>query len=93
MNNNTAPANATELDARLATLAPYSRAVYNTIQASLYAEPGFSDVKAGDIARERGETLAAVRGALGHLLAATLIDMESEGWLHTYEHSKSLRGE
>lgn len=87
----TAPKTAAELDARLAALPDCSRAVYAAAQTALYAEPGFSDVKPGDLAKATGFTLAAVRGALGHLISVGLVYLEPEGWVHTYEHDNDLR--
>lgn len=85
------PKNAAELDARLSALPQKTRTVYTAIQGSLYAEPGFSDVKTGHIVRSLGSELASVRGSLGHLMDEGLVHMEAEGWLHTYEHDNHLR--
>jgi hypothetical protein len=84
---------AAKLNAALAALPEFSRKVYEAIHAGLYAEPGFSDVNASDVARWLKCEGLAVNAALKHLVEAGLVYTEGEGrdrWLHTYEHSSAI---
>jgi len=50
--------------------------VLNSLIRQLYAEPGFSDVDAGDIAADTGMELKAVGGVLSALQKKGVIDIE-----------------
>ena len=83
-----------ELDAALRALPPFSAAVYEAIQAWLYAEePSFSDLDVADVAKALGCARKAVNASVGHLVAVGLVwtDTNERGTvLLTYEHSKQL---
>lgn len=68
--------------AAIASLPLLSARVLGALLASLYAEPGYSDVDAKDIAKAIGEPVDRVKGALGSLVQKGLvdaIDMEANG--------------
>lgn len=82
--------NAQERQAKLAALPEFSRAVYAQLQAGLYAEPGFTDVSAEDLARKLKVPVQAINASIGHLEAAGLVfsvDMETYLGLDTVEHT------
>jgi predicted DNA-binding transcriptional regulator len=51
----------------------------NAFVGSLYAEPGFSDVDANDIANELGISTKIIRGALGSLVKKGIIAIDENG--------------
>jgi len=66
----------------IASLPLLSARVLRALLAGLYAEPGYSDVDAKDIAKAIGEPVDRVKGALGSLVQKGLvdaIDMEANG--------------
>ena len=86
--------NDAELQERLSTLPAFSKDVYDTLHAALYAEPFFSDVTVNSLAAEMVETTERVRAALKHLMACGLVYSEDfdNGYgkkrifLHTHQH-------
>jgi len=72
-------------------LPDFSLAVLKVLESMMYAEPGFSDVMADDIARELGVSRQAVGGAIAELVKLDIvyveytdINMEKRSFLHTY---------
>ena len=55
--------------------------------AGLYAEPGFSDVDADDIARTTGESTKVIRGALSSLIKKGVVHVDSEPMPGTGTHA------
>lgn len=57
---------------------------------SLYAEPGFSDVDAKDIAEELGISTKIIRGALGSLVKKEIVSLDENdsGYVIIYLHTK-----
>jgi hypothetical protein len=51
--------------------------VLKSVIDSLYAEPGFSDVDAKDVARHTKLDIKSVRGALGSLVRKKIVDVET----------------
>jgi hypothetical protein len=92
--------NTPELMERLFKLPEFSRSIYEAIQDSMYAEPGFSDVTTDDLyakAEELGGTKKSIGGAITCLTKAGLVhvyDDEVNGakvsFLHTYEHDNEI---
>ncbi len=87
------PQSLEEFEMRLAKVPTFSRQVYDAIKEGLYAEPGFSDVDANDIAETLGCTAEKVGGALSYLCSHGLVwidysDVNGTDYnlLHTYEH-------
>jgi len=87
--------NDAELQERLNTLPAFSKDVYDTLHAALYAEAFFSDVTVEDLAKTMVETTEAVRAALKRLMEAGLVYSEHYNanrrtriFLHTYQHDK-----
>lgn len=62
--------------AKVDALPPFSRKVYEAILRLLYAEPGFSDIDANDVARELGASVQSINAALGKLEAVKLVFSE-----------------
>lgn len=84
-----------ELNDALAALPEFSRKVYDAIHAGLYAEPGFSDVTATDVAKTLGCPAKAVNAAVKHLIAVGLVwsfefDAPYMTVLGTFEHSEEI---
>jgi len=50
--------------------------VLETLIDGLYAEPGFSDVDAHDIARDTGISTKSIRGALSSLVKKGIVSLE-----------------
>lgn len=69
--------NRDELTQTLKTLPAFSAAVLNEVLNGLYAEPGFSDVDAADIAKALNTSRQAVGGALSHLIELGLVFVET----------------
>jgi len=91
------PKDIDEVIARRAALPGFSRRVYDAIHAGLYAEPGFTDVTAEDVAKTLGCKPLAVNGALSKLEAVGLVwsyetdvNFTDYVFLATYQHSESL---
>lgn len=86
-----------ELMERLNTLPAFSKIVYDAIQESMYAEPGFSDTMPRDIAKELKVSVKAIGGALTELQDKGLIWLDTDGvngtpmtFIHTYEHDDEI---
>lgn len=62
--------------AKLAALPAFSATVLHTILNALYAEPGFSDVEAADIATTLGTDKKSTAGAIARLIDAGLIFLD-----------------
>jgi hypothetical protein len=55
--------------------------VLETLIDGLYAEPGFSDVDAHDIARDTGISTKSIRGALSSLVKKGIVSLEeTDNW-------------
>ena len=57
-------------------LAQLEQQVLESFISQLYAEPGYSDVDAKDIARDIKVDIKSVRGSLGSLVRKDIIDIE-----------------
>ena len=62
-----------ELTNALAVLPVFSARVLKTLLEALYAEPGYSDIEASDIATELNVSAKAVGGAISHLSDMDLV--------------------
>ena len=90
--------NQSELNEKYHALPTMSRQVYDVLVTTcLYAEPGFSDVEAHDIANESGLTVDQVKGCLSHLYKVGLcysVDYENDNGpmtlIHAYAHEQEL---
>jgi hypothetical protein len=83
---------APELAATIAALPTFSAQVFRALLNGLYAEPGFSDVEASDIAKTLKISEQAVGGALSHLSSVGLVwadTCEVNGREHTFLFASS----
>jgi DNA-binding GntR family transcriptional regulator len=60
-------------------LTPLETQVVTALIEGLYAEPGYSDVDAKDIAKELGISTKIIRGALGSLVKKRIVDLDDNG--------------
>lgn len=70
------PANVRFLRGVMNASPEFSRRVYGAIEDGLYAEPGFSDITAQDVAEQLSATEQEVGGALKYLVDVGLIVIE-----------------
>jgi hypothetical protein len=59
------------------TFTELEQQVLDSLIGNLYAEPGYSDVDARDIARETGHSTSIIRGVLSSLIKKHVIYIES----------------
>lgn len=95
-----APTTHKELQNIVDNLPPFSKQVYQALQATMYAEPGYSDTTVADLAKRLNCKPMAVNGAIGHLTEAGLVySVQDSGsdtpdtFLHTYEHDNEIKPE
>ena len=58
------------------SLTPLEQQVLTSLIDGLYAEPGFSDIDAKDIAQETGIDTKVVRGVISSLVKKGIVDVE-----------------
>lgn len=61
---------------KLAALPIFSAVVLHTLLNELYAEPGFSDVEASDIAKALGTDKSSTAGAIARLVADQFVSLD-----------------